>query len=52
MENLILVQYRWGKEPVALAQVLSQIWRRGLLLLVPVDNFLSVKQLWGSPQQI
>lgn len=41
-----------GEGPVALAQGLSQKRRRGLVLLVPVDNFLSVKQLWGSPRQI
>lgn len=36
------------KGDAALAQVLNQMWKGGLLLLVPVDNFLSAKQLWGS----
>lgn len=35
-----------------LTQGLSPIWRRGLLLLVPADHCLSVKQLWGAPEQI
>lgn len=41
-----------GEGLVAPAQGLSQKWRRGLVPLVPVDNFLSVKQLRGSPRQI
>lgn len=41
-----------GEGPVALAQGLSQTRRSGLVLLVPVDNFLSVQQLRGSPRQI
>ena len=49
-ENLILIQSWRGRGPAALAQALSWIWRRGLL--VAADDFLSVKQLWGSPRQI
>lgn len=37
---------------MALTQGQSQIWRRGLLLLVAADHCLSVEQLWGAPLQI
>lgn len=52
LQNLILVQSWWGKRAVSLVQGLSQIWRRGLLLLVPADHCLSMKQLQAAPQQI